>query len=301
MKFLGWMLGLSFAATGVLMLPTTIMGGLLLIAASALTIPLAIRLLSERANFKTTLGSRAVAVSVLLACFVEVMSNKEQADRAAYFLTNKESVMASLSHQVDEKNYIGAIDGAKKYLSSKDPDLLNLYETAIETKEAQDNAQETAKLVAELKWLPASAVRKNRDLYQRLVELNPGDTMFKSKLEHYEKKYAERVARETDERNRIELEQRALAAKFGEKPQQVVEGRPYWQVEYYLKEVANDPDSIEVDRCTKVYQSERGWLVGCDYRGRNAFGGMIRKSNWFTISHDRVVQIDETSAFNPRN
>lgn len=70
-------------------------------------------------------------------------------------------------------------------------------------------------------------------------------------------------------------------------------------MEYYLKEVANDPDSIEVDRCTKAYQSERGWLVGCDYRGRNAFGGMIRKSNWFTISHDLVVQIDEASAFTP--
>ena len=47
----------------------------------------------------------------------------------------------------------------------------------------------------------------------------------------------------------------------------------------------------------KFAQGEKGWLVGCNYRGRNGFGGMIRQANWFTITHGRVVKMDDYSAY----
>jgi transposase len=73
----------------------------------------------------------------------------------------------------------------------------------------------------------------------------------------------------------------------------------YPPVKECLQRLANDPDSIKIDGCTKVYHTKNGWLVGCDYRGRNAFGGMIRQSNWFPIVHGRVTKMHEASAYKP--
>ena len=86
---------------------------------------------------------------------------------------------------------------------------------------------------------------------------------------------------------------------MGEKPKQSAWDGTYYAVEVYLKRVANDPDSIDVESCTKVYTSEDGWLVGCNYRGKNAFGGLIKKSNWFTILQGRVVKMDPYTAYSP--
>jgi len=51
-----------------------------------------------------------------------------------------------------------------------------------------------------------------------------------------------------------------------------------------------------MDAGTEVYRASEGWLVGCDYGGRNGFGGLIRKSNWFAIKHVQAVEIREPSA-----
>jgi len=59
----------------------------------------------------------------------------------------------------------------------------------------------------------------------------------------------------------------------------------------------NDPESLEMDACTEVYYVTDGWLVGCDYRGRNAFNAMIRQSNCFIIRQGRVVSMKDGSAY----
>ncbi len=71
----------------------------------------------------------------------------------------------------------------------------------------------------------------------------------------------------------------------------------YLPVTNYLETIANDPDSIDIDACTKVYYTTEGWLVGCDYRGRNAFGGIVRQSNWFTVVHNQVSAMHETDKY----
>ncbi len=46
-----------------------------------------------------------------------------------------------------------------------------------------------------------------------------------------------------------------------------------------------------------MYKTDDGWLVGCDYRGRNGFGGMIRNSNWFTIRHKHVIAMHDADRY----
>ena len=81
-------------------------------------------------------------------------------------------------------------------------------------------------------------------------------------------------------------------ASIGEPPQQSAWDGSYSEVTHFLKERANDPSSIEIVGCTKVSYatSGAGWLVGCDYRGKNAFGGLVMNSNWFVIKHGVVVK-----------
>lgn len=87
--------------------------------------------------------------------------------------------------------------------------------------------------------------------------------------------------------------------RFGAQPRPSAWDGTYREVKDYLRRVANDPESIEIDVCTGVYHTNEGWLVGCDYRGRNAFGGMIRQSNWFVIRNGTVVAMKDADAYRP--
>ncbi len=87
--------------------------------------------------------------------------------------------------------------------------------------------------------------------------------------------------------------------RFGPVPQASAWDGTYREVKDYLQQVANDPDRLKMEACTPVYHVANGWLVGCDYRGANAFGGIIRQSNWFIIRNGRVVEMKESSAYRP--
>jgi hypothetical protein len=93
----------------------------------------------------------------------------------------------------------------------------------------------------------------------------------------------------------LKVERKRREDKFGEKPEKMLGS--YSEVRRYLRATANDPESIEIEQCTDVYTSDQGWLVGCDYRGDNAFGGTVRQSNWFTIVDGRVVERHDPDAF----
>jgi hypothetical protein len=84
---------------------------------------------------------------------------------------------------------------------------------------------------------------------------------------------------------------------FGKAPERSGYDGTYRVVKNYLEVVMHDPDSLEMDTCTKVYRTDKGWLVGCDYRGKNAYGAMVKVFHWFTIRQNKVVQEHEESAY----
>lgn len=79
------------------------------------------------------------------------------------------------------------------------------------------------------------------------------------------------------------------AKHIGDKPVASAWDGSYREVETYLRGIANDPDSIEVSECSKAVETDEGWLVRCVYRGKNAFGALIRKEQVFLIRHRAVV------------
>jgi hypothetical protein len=253
---------------------------------------------------------------------------KARDDNIEHFKNNREQILSSVSEALANKDYQYVMLERDRYLLANDADLINLYVQAknaiaeiekaeqdaqrqarnglADKKEAEQEAQDkawrearTKEILAELKAIPASEFEENKTLYQQLARLNPDNTAYREKLDHYSQKLKEKFEKERKEQEKLKADQEARIAKFGEPPTKSSWDGSYYIIERYLKRIANDPASLELNGCTKVYHTETGWLVGCDYGAKNAFGGMIRQSNWFTIVRDQVIQMDDASAYHP--
>lgn len=329
---LNWVFGVVFGLVGLITLVESPLGGFCLVAISLLLLPPVRKSVYSKTEKEISSKARAVSIFVLVIAFgifagqsqekraAELTAQKaeEKAQKAAearqdkidYFNSHREEIISSASSALSDKDYKLAMNQAGKYLPAKDTEINEIYnkakksldEIARAEKEAKEKLQREAKtkeLVTKLKTVPASKFKQNKDLYQQLVKLNPLDAEYKQKFDHYSRKLAEKLEKEKKEKEKRERERKARIAKFGEAPTQSAWDGSYYAVERYLQRIANDPDSIDIDGCTKVYYTESGWLVGCDYRGRNGFGGMIRQSNWFTIIHNRVIEMKDASAYSP--
>jgi hypothetical protein len=58
--------------------------------------------------------------------------------------------------------------------------------------------------------------------------------------------------------------------------------------EFYIKENANDPESIDIVASELTGQSKNGWLVKIKYRGKNAFGGIITLISTFDVRYNSL-------------
>lgn len=329
---LNWVFGVFFGITGFVSLIESPLGGLCLIAISILLLPPIRNAIYLKTNKELHVKARAILIFVLFIAFgtfvgqsqdkkaaeIAAKKAKEQSEQTAkarqenidYFNQNREQIISTISTALSEKKYQSIISQSSRYVVANDDELNDLRNQAKKAldeikraeKEAREKAQretKTEEILAKLKRVPVSKYEENKELYQQLVKLNPDNVSYQGRLEHYSKKLKEQIEKERQEQEKIKKERKIRIAKFGEPPTQSAWDGSYFAVEQYLERVANDPDSIEIDGCTKVYHTNEGWLVGCDYRGRNAFGGMIRQSNWFTIVHGRVIQIHEASAYRP--
>lgn len=216
---------------------------------------------------------------------------------AEKFATDKTQILAEIEALIAAENYSAVLNKTKAFLFINDSDLQQLHDRASRAKRVIDDANETQRLVGRAKEIPASNFRANKTVYSRLLELNPENESYEAKLAHYTAKIQAAAKKRLEEKEKIDSARRERLAKFGESPVASAWDGSYRAVTRYLEQIANDPDSIDIDACTKVYHIKTGWLVGCDYRGKNAFGATIRISNWFTIVHGRVTKMHDADAY----
>jgi hypothetical protein len=66
-----------------------------------------------------------------------------------------------------------------------------------------------------------------------------------------------------------------------------------YEIEAAVKQVAHDPDSIDVENCTRLYlDRKRCWVTRCQVRGKNAFGAKILSVKTFSVSKLGVSEVD---------
>ncbi|MFA7667934.1 MAG: hypothetical protein WCX93_01160 [Burkholderiaceae bacterium] len=204
-------------------------------------------------------------------------------------LENKRGVIVSdIKIMIADRKFEEAFGAANRFALIKDSEMMALATEA----RAKWNAVKEENLLAILKAVPASNYEANIKHYRELTKLAPDNPRYKEKLAHYGSKLAAK-------KQAAEKEKQTRLAKFGEAPVASSWDGTYRPVNNYLDKALKDPDSLKVEGCTKVYHTKNGWLVGCDYRARNSFGGMARESKWFTIRHNVVVNVEEANAYKP--
>jgi len=104
-----------------------------------------------------------------------------------------------------------------------------------------------------------------------------------------QKQAAEKLAENT---------RKVRVATHGEPPENSAWDGSVRCVERYLEEISKDPDSLKFEKWGKImYNDDDGWMVWCEYRGKNSFGGYVRNANWFIIRHNRVVAMKDIGAY----
>lgn len=206
----------------------------------------------------------------------KTIREKAQEQNRREFEDKKGIILAELDEQYRAGKYSEVQKKAAPYLFTKDAELLAIVNMA---KEQQ--------ILAKIKNAPSSDMESNRKLYALLVKLNPKEEQYKNKLAYFKGKIQEK-----------EKERQARIVRFGEPPELGGwTGKYYIPVKRYIEKAAHDPSSIEFEGCTKVYQVNKGWLVGCIYRGKNTFGAVVKNANWFIIRHNTVVDVKPENTY----
>jgi hypothetical protein len=85
----------------------------------------------------------------------------------------------------------------------------------------------------------------------------------------------------------------SFAAKHGPEPLFNEFNGSYFEVAEYLQQTAVNPDSVKIDSCTNVKETDKGWFVRCKYSAQNKLGAVAEASNGFYISNKKVVLTDK--------
>lgn len=227
--------------------------------------------------------------SAISNCSVEKQQQAEaqerQARRQAFaeaqkkkmddFNGNPAPTLMQAQHLADQQKWMEVVQLLAPYLSAKNADVQRLYDDASEKQ-----------LLVKVAKLPATDLKGNYEHYNQLAALRPANKTYAGKRDTYKAKLDEQQAKELAEK-----------LLFGDQPTKSAWDGAYPEVKTYLKRVANDPDSIDIVGCTDVYKNKDGWLVGCQYRGKNAFGGTILTANWFRLQRGRVVDVYDHDKF----
>ena len=199
-------------------------------------------------------------------------ARKEKRKEAqAKFEANKKEVLATLNKLRKSRDWIEAKRIIAEYSDVDDADLTKLANKILADAE-----------YLWVKQLPASNLKANYDGYKKLLALDPDNALYKQKAEYYGKQVRKREA---------------FLASIGPKPTASAWDGHYYEVERYLKRHLKAPDSLKWNGCTEVYTNDLGWLVGCEYRAKNSFGGYVIEQAWFTIRNGSVVKVEPPTAY----
>lgn len=219
--------------------------------------------------------------------------------------TDAKAKLESLSATVAEYRMLDPVPAALRDPLERHDRLASRIDAVIKVLDAARGLETNLKSAAEItkgtrsgeSWKQAQAMWKEAQSQLKTLE----------KAEPHAKKYVppgldkqrKAVEKKLAEANRIvaayerkQLEHEAYLALCGEEP--VCGG---WDgecvgIEFALKQVAHDPDSIDVENCSAPKMTkENCWVTSCNVRGRNMLGAMILDRKTFSMSKLGVSEI----------
>ncbi|WP_321400640.1 hypothetical protein [Maridesulfovibrio sp.] len=200
--------------------------------------------------------------------------------------------LRAMIHLATEKDLLDRIERTSKWnyadlakyygeLAGLDPEN-SKYRKELKGYDKKLRKRLERKLYAQAQALPVRDFKANMDIYEELMQLNPGEKLYKSKYDRYRDKY---------EAFMKELE------KFGPKPMLSADKKFYPEVKKYLKQNSMYPETLEMDSATDCYYTDSGWLVGCTYSEKNELGTRFSEFLWFTITNSTVQKVEAGGAY----
>lgn len=300
---LNWVFGALFLLTGVLSLVESPLAGLCLIAAAALLLPPVRNFVYSKTNKEFSVKARVISIFILFMAFgffvgqaqdrkeqeLAAQQAQEKSEKAAqlrqenidYFNANREQIVSTVKKALSEKDYQSVISQSNKYLVAGDKELEQMNAQAKNELASIEKAKKTEKLLTELKGVPAQEYEKNRSLYQQLLSLHPDNELYKTKVAFYTGK----VEEEKQKKIAAEARKKKIETQFSP-----WDGS-HRNLERVIKDSMNDPDSY--DHVETVYWDRGDHLVvRTTFRGKNAFGGVVKNSVKAKVSLDgQVLQL----------
>lgn len=286
---LNWVFGALFLLTGVLSLVESPLAGLCLIAAAALLLPPVRNFVYSKTNKEFPVKARVISIFILFMAFgffVGQAQDRKEQELAAqqaqdYFNANREQIVSTVKKALSEKDYQSVISQSNKYLVAGDKELEQMNAQAKNELASIEKAKKTEKLLTELKGVPAQEYEKNRSLYQQLLSLHPDNELYKTKVAFYTGK----VEEEKQKKIAAEARKKKIETQFSP-----WDGS-HRNLERVIKDSMNDPDSY--DHVETVYWDRGDHLVvRTTFRGKNAFGGVVKNSVKAKVSLDgQVLQL----------
>jgi len=200
---------------------------------------------------------------------------KEKAEAIADFNANAEQILAQINKALDAKNLTEAaklISKYKKHVTDmRFVALAAKYDAAVEEVKRE---QQIAELLAQARKLGVEQYAEGVTIYEKLAALDPRNAEYKKKAERYAKLKAE--AEERAAKAKAEAAAKEARKKLIEKQFSGWDGSHY-RFERLIKQAMNDPDSYEHVE-TRYLDMGSHIRVYCTFRGRNAFGGMVKNT-----------------------
>lgn len=193
------------------------------------------------------------------------------------------ATVKDLLDRIDRTSKWNYADLAKYYgeLADLNPDN-SKYRKELKGYDKKLRKRLERKLYAQAQALPVRDFKANMDIYEELVQLNPGEKLYKSKYDRYREKYDSFMK---------ELE------KFGPKPQLSDDRKFYPEVKEYLNKNSMYPETLQMESATDCYYTDSGWLVGTTYSEKNEVGTKFSDFLWFTITNSTVQKVESGGAY----
>jgi hypothetical protein len=277
-KVLGWAVGGFVFFSGLWIIRVSFIGGMILMTASMFYLPPTRERVYARTKRSLSSAQRgsAIAVAFLTALFFlgaasdkKILAaeqdkiNEMQAakqEKINDFMLIKSMVIKQVDKYIAGGDYDAARSTVKEYEYANDVDLM--ARKAIIMDGLAKN--EAASLIKQAASVSSSDVNANLAIYERLVQLEPGNERYKKQLSHY---------RDLREEQAIEQKQMAERKKRISKQFSGWDGAHYG-LERYVKERLKDPNSY--DHIKTAYRDlGHKIFITTSYRAKNSFGGYV--------------------------
>lgn len=206
----------------------------------------------------------------------------QQNEAQTYFAAHRDTVLAEFAAAIDSKNMATATVIRNRFIAAiRDPgfDQLLLRYNGLKEELAKAEADKArkakiAELTGQLASVGATDYFQAKTIYTELVVLDPTNKAYQQKLERYTKARDAQVAKEA-----AKLAADLEKAEHQKKVEAQFSGwdGSHRQFERLIKDAMNDPGSYEHVE-TKYIDKGSYIRVFCTFRGKNAFGGIVKNT-----------------------